>query len=84
MPRNVRNFWIELDVDGKKQRVATGPVRSDGGFRIRVLIRDQGGISSTTLTIQGIAHDDGSLTVTAGRESENDTWPRQVLLRGKR
>ena len=44
MPRNVRNFWIELDVDGRKKRVATGPRSKDGGFRLIVYQREKGGI----------------------------------------
>jgi hypothetical protein len=42
MPRNVRNFWLELEVDGKKTKVATGPVRKDGGFTLDVKMRDMG------------------------------------------
>lgn len=40
MPRNVRNFWLELDVDGKKTTVATGPVRKDGGFCLTIYQRN--------------------------------------------
>ena len=46
MPRNVRNFWIELDVDGRKSRVATGPRRKDGGFEMTIYIRDLGEVAS--------------------------------------
>jgi hypothetical protein len=42
MPRNVRNFWLELTVDGKKTRMATGPVRKDGGFDLVIKMRDKG------------------------------------------
>jgi len=84
MPRNVRNFWIELGVSGKKQRIAIGPMRPDGGFDMRILIRDQGDVSSDTLILRGIAHNDGSLVVTAGLQSKYGTGDRQVLLRGKR
>jgi hypothetical protein len=45
MPRNVRNFWITLDVDGKKERVATGPRSSGGGFELQILMRERGEIS---------------------------------------
>lgn len=44
MPRNVRNFWLELTVDGSKTRVETGPVAKDGGFTLNILMRDKGGI----------------------------------------
>lgn len=43
MPRNVRNFWVELDVhDGSS--ISTGPRRADGGFDLTIKQRDQGGI----------------------------------------
>ena len=44
MPRNVRNFWIEIEVDGRKERIATGPRRADGGFDMKLLMRNSGGI----------------------------------------
>jgi len=43
-PRNVRNFWLELEVDGKKTKVATGPVRKDGGFVLTVKQRNIGSV----------------------------------------
>lgn len=64
MPRNVRNFWIELDVDGKKERIATGPRNAAGGFDLTVKMRDEGGIV-TALDILGRAHSDGSLLLNA-------------------
>lgn len=42
MPRCVRNFWLTLFVDGKKSVVSTGPRGKDGGFDLRMQIRDQG------------------------------------------
>jgi len=42
MPRNVRNFWLELQVDGRKSEVKTGPRRKDGGFSQKVFIREKG------------------------------------------
>ena len=53
MPRNVRNFWISLNVDGKKHEVATGPRRKDGGFDINIKLREHGHISDTELNIEG-------------------------------
>ena len=57
MPRNIRNFWIELTVDGKKSRVATGPRGKDGGFRLVVKMRDNGNIIDA-LGIEGDATGD--------------------------
>ena len=44
MPRNVRNFWIELDVDGRKSCITTGPRSKDGGFKLTVYQREKGNI----------------------------------------
>lgn len=40
--RNVRNFWAETRVDGKKTVDATGPRAKEGGLEILVKIRDRG------------------------------------------
>ena len=45
MPRNVRNFWLELNVDGRSP-VETGPKAKDGGFSLRILIRNEGCIDT--------------------------------------
>lgn len=74
MPRNVRNFWITLDVDGKKTDVATGPRSRDGGFRITILVREDGDICDNAVLIEGKVLSDGSLAVMAGtRRGDNDT-----------
>ena len=45
MPRNVRNFWFEAEVDGKKKKLASGPVNKDGGICIRLLVRNKGEVA---------------------------------------
>ncbi len=59
--RNVRNFWITLDVDGRKERIETGPRQSFGGFRATILMREDGGVSDHRLTIDGQSMEDGTL-----------------------
>ena len=44
MPRNVRNFWIEADIDGQKSGIAGGPQRKDGGFDLTIKQRSDGQI----------------------------------------
>jgi hypothetical protein len=58
MPRNVRNFWIETTVDGRKSKIATGPRRKGGGFNIVVRVREKGQISNETLKIEGISDEE--------------------------
>lgn len=60
MPRNVRNFWITLNIDGRETQIATGPVRKDGGFNLSVKMRDEGEIL-TALHVTGQATKDGAL-----------------------
>jgi hypothetical protein len=70
MPRNTRNFWVELKVDGKKTAVASGPASKDGGFDLIVKQRDRGGII-TSLVVTGRAkvfQDEIHLTLTADGE----------------
>lgn len=43
MPRNVRNFWLEIEVDGRKTKVSLGPAGKTGGARVRVFMRHEGG-----------------------------------------
>jgi len=67
MPRNVRNFWIELDVDGRKSRVETGPIRKDGGFSLTIRARERASISPTTLEVRGYVDGSGKvLSLSAG------------------
>lgn len=62
MPRNVRNFWIELVVDGRAQRIETGPQNKEGGFTLRVRARDKGGIIEVG-RMSGRATGDGVLFI---------------------
>ena len=40
----VRNFWIEVTVDGRKTKIATGPRSKDGGMEITIKQRNNGSI----------------------------------------
>ena len=75
MPRNVRNFWIDLNVDGRKSTVSTGPVSKDGGFSMTIKIRNNGSISPFKLTLEGRVLPDGTLCVDSNKG---------VLLTGSR
>lgn len=81
MPRNVRNFWVELNVDGNSP-VATGPRSKDGGFELNILMRDAGQVKKA-LRIVGTALEDGTLELDvlpfegAGFTLEGDAGPDQ-------
>lgn len=71
MTRNVRNFWIDLDVDGRSSRIGTGPVSKDGGIDLYVRMRDNGCIT-LPVTIHGSAREDGTLTLTINVEGRDE------------
>lgn len=56
MPRFVRNFFLDLSVDGKAEPVRTGPRSSGGGFSPHVTQRDKGAVV-TALRLDGWACD---------------------------
>ena len=45
MPRNVRNFWLECEIDGRASNLSGGPVQRDGGFFLTIYMRDRGTVS---------------------------------------
>lgn len=69
MPRCVRNFWLDLSVDGKKTDVGTGPRSRDGGFDLTIKQRDDGCVSDA-VDIIGRAMSDGRLVLTITRGGE--------------
>lgn len=55
-PVQVRNFWIEGQIDGIKKEIATGPKGKDGGFAMEIKLRGKkGGINENKLIINGYA-----------------------------
>lgn len=81
MPRCVRNFWIDLHVDGRTAPIRTGPAKKDGGFQLRVRIRENGDVSEKVLSLDGMVRSDGTLEVVLHTTSGQ---PAAVLLRGSR
>lgn len=66
-PRNVRNWWIEVEVDGRATKVALGPVARDGGFDLVVKMRS-GGEVAEALWVTGRAR---------GEDLTLRVWDRQ-------
>jgi len=42
MPVNIRNFWTDIDVDGRVTKIGTGPKSGGGGMTITLKQRDRG------------------------------------------
>jgi hypothetical protein len=70
MPRNVRNFWLEGQIDGRSSKIEGGPVAKDGGFFLRIKMRDDGGILNA-LSIRGTADEDGTLWLEFGADGSD-------------
>ena len=56
MPRNVRNFWLKSDIDGRQSRLTGGPRSKDGGFDLTVYVRDNSKVREA-LNILGRVYD---------------------------
>ncbi len=64
MPRNIRNFWIELEVDGRSKRIETGPKTGTGGFDMVIRLRENGTTSDKYMHIRGNSYN-GKLEIRA-------------------
>lgn len=42
----VRNFWIEASIDGRKTKLASGPISKDGGATVMIYQRENGEIKT--------------------------------------
>lgn len=72
MPRNVRNFWITLSVDGSQKTIATGPRAKDGGFDLQIKQRSAGGIELTA-DIIGRVTTDGQIVLSVRTKGDQIT-----------
>ena len=51
----VRNFWIEVEVDGRRTKLCGGPANKQGGMTIRLYQRDNGAITQpVTINCQAL------------------------------
>lgn len=66
MPRNVRNFWLTAEIDGRASTFAAGPRSKDGGFVLHIKQRDGGGIKDAAVIVGRVdSHGDVVLTIDA-------------------
>jgi hypothetical protein len=84
MPRNVRNFWLELNVDGSKSRVETGPRSANGGFSLTIYQRDSGSIVKA-LDVWGHIDDSGKIRLqVTGRPGTMGELDREIIIETQR
>lgn len=68
----VRNFWINVSVDGKKNDIATGPRSKNGGMQINLFLR-QNGQSKKAITIL-CTEDSGQLLIDVQNEKKQTVY----------
>jgi hypothetical protein len=83
MPRNVRNFWIECEVDGRRTKVALGPQAKDGGFSLTVYQRSDGEVTKA-LQVQGRATIDTDGTIRLRTDVETNMRADHMSVHSKR
>lgn len=82
MTRNVRNFWVGATIDGRQNRLESGPAGKYGGFRESIYIRDNGSIS-TAFSIEGrYIHDSDELEIVV-RKSETGEELKVTTIAGR-
>ena len=59
-PHNVRNFYIEVEIDGYKTTLRGGSPSKDGGMKVTLYQRDSGEITKA-LTVDCTADSEGVL-----------------------
>lgn len=67
MPRHVRNFWIELDIAGRRP-FASGPRSAGGGFAGVIKVRHKGDIITGARLCGDVCDGRIVLTLAAGRD----------------
>lgn len=63
MPRNVRNFWVDVYADGMAGSTGVGPRSAGGGLDIDVAIRENGEVRKA-VRLMGRVSRDGGLVLT--------------------
>lgn len=69
MPRNVRNFWIDANIDGRQESLSGGPASKTGGFTLNIRMRDNGEVSHV-VRIWGMANDEGEISLFVQNEKK--------------
>ena len=87
MPRNVRNFWISADVDGRNGRVTFGPRSKKGGFSLNIKMRNEDSIDPSEINIWGdvVETPDGEYLKLSIDEDNNEIYVKMTrrCSRGK-
>lgn len=74
-----RNFWTDIDIDGRRTSLSGGPASADGGFQQVVYMRAAGSTAEIALTVQGQATD-GELRLTVTADPAGNAWPESMKV----
>ena len=75
----VRNFWVDVTVDGRETVLSGGPRAKDGGMRAVFYIRDAGSIAKA-LTVDCYTGADGLLKLAIQTDGQQNGY--KVMLQG--
>lgn len=64
----IRNFYIECEIDDRKSKLTGGPRDKDGGFNLTILQRSDGK-KTVALKVSGIVRENGDLVLDAWIQS---------------
>ena len=62
MTRNVRNFWVCADIDGRESLLESGPRPKNGGMTVSISQRNDGGIITDLVHVRCTAHGEELIT----------------------
>ena len=71
---NIRNCWVDADIDGRQSSLSGGPRNKEGGMYMVVKIREGGKISNKKLVV------DVRTTVDGKHNNIKVSWADQVIV----
>ena len=80
--RTVRNFWVDLDIDGYEKTIGAGPKSADEGFHQEIFMRDKGKVI-LACSIVGMVDEQGRLRLEITPETGGafvEALPRITVL----
>lgn len=73
----VRNSWVEVHVDGKREPLASGPRSADGGMKAQFYVRDGGSIVRSA-TVYARVLSDGTLALSVFDPQGNEVFTHKT------
>lgn len=71
---NVRNCWVDADIDGRQSSLSGGPKAKDGGMYLVIRVREKGAINSKKLVV------DIRTTIDGNHNSIKASWNDQMVV----